>query len=100
MIHTEDHPLAGRKVRLNDTAEDPYRGILVPGQVFEVENWYDRIDPAKPVSWMSDATWHTMHYGQRVNYLGRLPDDEVVYGHVDGFGHIVHVSELGAEVMT
>lgn len=88
MIHTEDHPLAGRKVRLNDTAEDPYRGILVPGQVFEVENWYDRIDPAKPVSW------------RRVNYLGRLPDDEVVYGHVDGFGHIVHVSELGAEVMT
>lgn len=96
MSHTESHPLAGKTVYLNDNAEDPLRGILLPGTEFVVEDWYDFLGGrGDGRSWMSDATFTTMHYGQRVNYLGRVPDDEVVYGHVGAFGHIVHVSELG-----
>lgn len=105
MIHDTDHRFAGKSVKLNELAEDPLRGILIPGTVIEVENWYDRVDPTRPVSWMdNDAqTFTTMHYAQRVMALGAkgiggLADDEVVYGHVNGLGHIVHTSELGEVV--
>ena len=99
-MHDTDHPLADKRVKLNSTAEDPLRGILIPGAIFEVENWYDRVDPSRPYSWKDSVhqTFTTMHYDQRVNYLGRTPDDEVVYGHVNGLGHIVHTSELGEVV--
>lgn len=99
MSHTENHPLAGKTVKLNDTAQDPLRGILLPGVEFVVEDWYDLIDGrGGGRSWMSDATYTTMHYMQRIAYLGREADDEVVYGKVGAFGHIVHASELGEVV--
>jgi len=33
------HPLAGRKVILNDKAKDPARGLVVAGATFEIEDY-------------------------------------------------------------
>lgn len=36
-------------------------------------------------------------YGMRVGVAGLPLDNEVVYGKVDGLGHMVHVSEIVRE---
>jgi hypothetical protein len=45
---------------------------------------------------LSDGNWAAMHYALRSALVEpMLPiDDEVVYGKIGAFGHIVHVSEL------
>lgn len=103
-MHAESHPMAGKTVRLSEKALDPLRGILVPGTEFEVEDWYDyKYGRGGGSSWQVDSTWTTLHYAQRIaaSELVRVVipvDDEVVYGHVRGLGHIVHASELGEYV--
>lgn len=97
MKHTEPHPLAGKTVRLNDKASDSMRGIVVEGAEFRIEDWvFGR---------MGDRSWMDMHgnpaalwYSARAG-LSDLPiDDEVVYGKIGSYGHMVHVSELGEVV--
>jgi len=80
------HPLAGKTVRLKKVLDDAEFviedwWIRVSGQ-----SWMDPIDPVNPAA---------LQYALRVD-LARLPfDDQVVYGKVGGFGVLVHESEIG-----
>lgn len=93
MTHKESHPLAGQTVVLNNNvAKDITQGLVKPGKVYRIEDWVDRV---YGYSWMdAGGNFAAMHYAVR-SAQGLPLDDEVVYGKIGGFGHIVHVSELG-----
>lgn len=97
-MHTEQHLLSGRYVVLNDTTKDPTRDMVVPGSIYHVKDWWDR---AYGKSWLhSDGNIAAVQYAIRVGFAKHVPtDDDVVYGHIDGIGHLVHVSELGEILM-
>lgn len=92
-LHAEPHPLAGRTVVLNETAQDPIDAAVLPGAEYHVLDWADR---------RFGTPWRTVRYPVMGKYamraeFGLLPiDDEVVYGTTVGGGHhLVHASELG-----
>jgi hypothetical protein len=86
------HPMSGKTVILNDNAKD-HAGEVVPGAKFVIEDWWDRISGG--ISWMhSNGNFAAMKYGMRSGFNGIPTDDNVVYGKIDGLGHIVHVSEF------
>ena len=85
----QKHELAGKTVRLN-CAPDPDK---LNGQEFVVEDYWENIAGR---SWMfCDGNPACMKYAMRSAFAGLPIDNNVVYGKVGGFGHIVHVSELG-----
>lgn len=87
MIHSEAHPLAGQTVKLADSA-----GPELAGQVYRVEDWWDR---ASGGSWtMAQGNPAAMKYAMRSGLSGLPLDDEVVYGKVGMYGHLVHISEI------
>lgn len=90
-IHNEPHPLAGKTVKLKPSATH-FQVHDFGGSEFRLEDWWDRVsgnpwglckgNPACIVYAMRCAT-------------NKLPfDNEVVYGKVGHFGHLVHISEL------
>jgi hypothetical protein len=92
-MHTASHPLADKVVRLNSKAADPARGIVTEDAVYHIIDWWDLLTGK---SWGdSDGNFAAMHYGMRMGLTEGPWDDEVVYGHIGAFGHLVHVSELG-----
>lgn len=96
-IHDKPHPLAGRTVTLDKKADDPARHMVMPGSEYRIEDWWDRVSGQ---SWMYSqgnpaAIQYAMRSGMRCAMGAAVPsDDEVVYGHIDGMGHLLHVSEL------
>ena len=85
--HTTPHPLAGKTVTV--TAE--LNGAEGPHE-FRVEDWNDRVfgESWTHLSFHPAATVYAVRAG-----LEKLPlDNEVVYGKVGSFGHLVHVSEI------
>ena len=102
MVHNKKHPLADKMVRLVN-AEDPFRRIVVEGEIFRVEDWADRLNPNGESIWDTQGNYAISHYAMRAGATGLPVDNDVVYGHIknkDGFwlGHIVHSSELGDEI--
>lgn len=80
-IHAEPFHGAGQTYLLKD-------GITE----YRVEDWWDRVYGA---SWM-DATGNpaALQYAVRSATDGLPIDNDVVYGKVGSFGHIIHTSEL------
>ncbi len=100
MTHKEPHPLAGKTVVLNNNAFDPCRGIVEAGEEFEVIDWWDAISNNASWTIAQNSNFAAAHYGfrlgEREKLVSPLPyDDEVVYGHIGAFGHLVHTTELG-----
>lgn len=91
MIHKEPHPMAGRVVMLRAKYQGPGGGVIE----CRVEDWFDRVVGR---SWRK-----AVGNAAAVAYAGRsvhamLPDDDaVLYGKVDGFGVLVHESEILTE---
>lgn len=83
------HPLAGKTVTLKSPDS------RLDGMRFEVEDWWQNVSGG---SWM-DAVGNpaALNYAGKVAMKGLPIDNEVVYGKVDCYGHLVHVSELGDE---
>lgn len=83
-MHNEQHPLA-RKTATVDLGQGP--------EEYEIEDWWDRLTGA---SWMhANGNPAALKYAMRS--AGKLPlDDEVVYGKIGRYGHLVHASELSA----
>lgn len=83
MIHDTPSPLAGTTITV-DIGDGP--------QDYRVEDWWERLTGK---SWMnSDGNPAAMNYAIRCG-LDRLPtDDEVLYGKIGAFGHLVHVNEI------
>jgi hypothetical protein len=92
--HKERHPLAGKSVRLSLKGSHPH--ITDPEPVLRLEDWWDRVGGG---SWM-DATGNPacLVYAMRGGVSGLPIDNDVVYGKVGPFGHLIHVSELGEVV--
>lgn len=83
-IHSKPHDDAGRVVTIS-------RGRFA-GKQYRIEDWWDRLYGS---SWMvSDGNPAAMSYGIRSGLYGLPLDDEVVYGKIDGLGHLVHVTEI------
>lgn len=90
-LHKTSHPLAGMTVRLNDrTAKGD--GVF-PDAIYRIEDYWDKLTGE---SWMfAEGNPAALNYAMRSG-LGEMPlDDEVVYGKIGAFGHLIHVSELG-----
>jgi hypothetical protein len=95
-IHPEQHPLAGKSVRIKDHVIDPAQRAVVPGAKYRIEDWWDRLGGQ---SWKdSQGNPACLHYAMRSARASLPLDDEVVYGKIDHLGHLVHVSELGEVV--
>lgn len=86
-IHSESHSKAGITVPVL------LRGPDGPMEVEAViEDWWDRVHGE---SWMAfDGNPAALNYAMRVATFGLPFDDEVVYGKVQGLGHLIHVTEL------
>ena len=87
-IHAAPFEGAGKTFELNANGTVDVKEICV-------EDYWDRVAGG---SWMfAEGNPVAMAYAIRSGLVSTgLPiDDEVVYGKVNGIGHIVHVSELG-----
>ncbi|MFD7016043.1 hypothetical protein [Streptomyces sp. NPDC059928] len=94
--HPAPHPLAGQTAKVTLAAPLYGQGSVMTMDVI-VEDWNDRVFGR---SWMDmDSHMASLAYAMR-SAAGSLPiDNEVVYGKVHGFGHLIHVSEIdGGEV--
>lgn len=93
--HSKPHPRAGQTVRVKLAAPLLADDTTTIGFIqFKIEDWWDRI---------SGRPWyHCIDNPACVAYGARhgrarppLPQDsEVLYGKVDGLGHLIHQSEI------
>lgn len=86
------HPLAGKTVKLKLAAESDIK----TGDDFRVEDWWENVGGSRMTETAGNpavfkAMMRTMNTPVYMN-------DNVVYGKVGHFGHIVHESELGEVV--
>ena len=93
MIHSEAHTHARKTVRIKADVVHPQQADF-GGQEFHLEDWWDRVAGQ---SWMDcQGNPACLIYAMRTGFSEHStpPDNEVVYGKVGAFGHLLHVSEL------
>ncbi len=80
----EASPLAGKTVKIK--ADVRHLG----GAEYHVEDWWQNVSGRSWMDAQSPAAWA---YAART--AATVPiDNEVLYGKVNGLGHLVHVSEI------
>ncbi len=85
----DKHPLAGKTVILKCKPDLDN----LNGKTFVIEDWWENVAGE---SWMCCyGNPACLKYAIRSAIADLPADDEVVYGKVGSFGHIIHVSELG-----
>lgn len=96
-MHKEPSPLSGKTVRIKKDAKHPQVDNF-GGSEFRVEDWWDRVYGS---SWReADGNPAAMIYAYRLGLYGFpniLPDDEVLYGKIGSYGHLVHIKEVEAD---
>lgn len=93
VTHMEKHPLAGKTVKIKPTVKH-HQFKNFGGADFILEDWWDHLTGG---SWMdADGNPAALMYALRTGMLNPdVPtDNEVVYGHVGHYGHLLHISEL------
>ncbi|MGH3985918.1 MAG: hypothetical protein ACRDTZ_01190 [Pseudonocardiaceae bacterium] len=92
-VHQKPHPLAGQTAVLPDGVGDPVRNMVIAAEEFRVEDYGDRVTGGR---WGDAAgNYAAMQYAMRIGLLcDQIPPDNVVYGKIGAFGHLVHVTEL------
>lgn len=91
-MHSDPHPKSGQTVKIHLRAEHAQLEGL--DHEYEVEDWWDKLTGK---SWgMSEGNPTAMIYGMRIGFAHAfdMSDDEVVYGHIGQFGHLIHQSEI------
>ena len=96
MLHTSSSEYRNKTLRIKSSSTHPQ----VPdfgGSSILIEDWWDRIN-GDGKSWR-DCVGNPacLVYAVRSVFNNFPADDEVLYGHIDSFGHIVHISELEIE---
>lgn len=92
-MHKEPSPLAGKTVKIKAHVTHPQNPNF-GGSDYRVEDWNDRVIGK---SWMyADGNPAALVYAMRTGTASHeVPiDDEVLYGKVGSFGHLVHISEI------
>lgn len=91
--NTEVSPLAGKVVRIKAGITHPQVSGF-GGSEYHVEDWWDRVAGK---SWMDcNGNPACLIYAMRSGFDGLPTDDQVLYGKIDGLGHLVHMSEIEA----
>jgi hypothetical protein len=92
-VHTESSELKGKTVKL---PADKASLKDLAGQEYRVEDWWDIVTGG---SWMfAEGNPAALGYAMRSGMASDIPmNDEVLYGKVGPFGHLIHISELGDE---
>ena len=91
MIHLEPHELADKAVRLKLAGGDA--SDIKTGDAYIIEDWWDRLGSG---SWMfAQGNPAALKYAIRSGVANLPLDNDVVYGKVGRYGHLVHISELG-----
>lgn len=88
MLHQNESPLAGKKVKIKSEANELGNLELL------VEDWFDRV---MGKSWMHcNGNPACLNYAMRSGFSSiNIPtDNEVVYGKINGLGYLVHIIEL------
>lgn len=91
-MHTESHLKKGQTVKIRLRAAHAQLDGLEHDLV--VEDWWDKLTGK---SWgMSDGNPAALVYGMRIGFAKAfdMVDDEVVYGKIGPFGHLIHESEI------
>jgi hypothetical protein len=93
-MHEQPSKYAGKMVRIKPEVKH----FQVPSfgrSEFRVEDWWDRVSGR---SWR-EANWNPAAavYGFRAGMAALPKDDEVLYGKVGSYGHLVHISEIEGE---
>lgn len=90
-MHTESSKFAGKTVTIKAGATHPQISNFA-GSNYRVEEYWDKMTG---LSWKdSVGNPACMIYASRVD-ANHLPiDDNVVYGKIGCFGHLVHISEI------
>jgi hypothetical protein len=85
----DPHPLAGKTVTI--------KSGKFAGEKYRLEDWWQNVSG---MSWkVSQGNPAALSYAMRSVLKDNLPiDDEVVYGKIGPYGHLVHVSELGEAI--
>jgi hypothetical protein len=84
-IHSEPFEGVGKSYELNAKGLD--------AETIRIEDYWDRVSG---LSWtLCSGNPAAPSYAMRSGMAPLPLDDEVVYGKVEGFGHLVHISELG-----
>ncbi len=87
-MHDVSSPLAGKTVKIKKDVNK------LGGQDYQVEDWWDKIIGE---SWLhSQGNPAALNYAMRITLSTPvLPtDDEVLYGKIEGTGHLIHLSEI------
>ena len=96
MMHDNVSPLANKVVKIKAGATHPQVEHF-GGAEFKVEDWWDRVGG---ISWMvAVGNPACMIYAMRTGLTERfIPiNDEVLYGKIGMFGHLVHIDEIEVE---
>ena len=92
-MHKESSKLSGKTVIIKKGIQHPHVENF-GGSEFHVEDWWDKVSGK---SWMwAQGNPACMIYAMRMgmNTPSIPSDDEVLYGKIGSFGHLVHISEL------
>ena len=91
-MHDKPSKLAGKTVKIKNDVTHPQVNDF-GGSEYHVEDWWDRVAGK---SWMDcNGNPACMVYAIRTGLDREVPtDNEVLYGKVGYFGHLVHVSEI------
>lgn len=93
----DSHPLAGQTVTLNiKPSGNPRLDDELKGQQYRIEDYWQNVAGK---SWMDcNGNPACLKYAMRAGFAHLPTDNEVVYGKVGSFGHLIHISELGDPV--
>lgn len=90
-MHDSPHDSAGKTVKIKRDVY-PLHGVPLAGQEFRLEDWWDRLGQG---SWLEgQGNIACVLYATRVVHESLPLDEEVVYGKIGNFGHLIHVSEI------
>jgi len=87
VIHTSPSALAGLTVRIAKNA------ARYGGSEYRVEDWWDRVSGG---SW-KDAYGNPACLQYAARSIGLPFDDEVLYGKIGPFGHLIHITEIATD---
>lgn len=93
----KDFEYKGKNVKVKQGVGKSSFGEDMSGEDFEIEDWWENISG---VSWMdSNGNPAALEYAIRSAVYGKnnnVPafSNDVVYGKINGFGHIFHINEL------
>lgn len=91
-MHKQSSEFAGKTVRIKSNHE------IFNGKNMQVKDWWDRSALCSWATVISSVS--CLYYAVRTAGQTNLTDEEVLVGLIDGYEHLVHVSEVAGVIKT